>query len=358
MAISSESQDIAVRRQVTLEGLKSGQIKTYEKFLKKIDKGIRLQLTKSEITSFGRDRLRKQLKSTREYLDDIYSEWEEEYAGELMELAQMEADFEAVALSKVAPDGFSFSVPAAGQLETAVRTQPLSVRGPNGGNLLKPFIKDFSSTQKNQIVGAIRQGYYEGRTNAQILRTIRGTKANKFKDGVLGVSKNHASAIIRTSTQHAASVARFKTWEANDDIIVGYKWVSTLDSRTTQVCRSLDGQIFKIGEGPLPPIHIGCRSTTVAEFSDDLAFLQDGRTRATFQGRAANDENYYTWLKRQPAEFQDKAIGQTRGKLLRNGGLTSDEFARLNLGRNFRPLTLEQMRASAPDAFKKANIAA
>lgn len=111
--------------------------------------------------------------------------------------------------------------------------------------------------------------------------------------------------------------------------------------------------IFKLGKGPVPPIHVSCRSTTIAEFKDDLKFLQEGRTRASILGKV-EDQTYYDWLKKQSPEFQDTAIGKERGRLLRLGGLSSEEFARLNLGRDFQPLTLDEMREKDPVAFVKA----
>ena len=53
-------------------------------------------------------------------------------------------------------------------------------------------------------------------------------------------------------------------YKANQEVTEEYRYVSTLDSRTSAVCRNLDGQVFKYNEGPTPPQHFGCRSTTVA----------------------------------------------------------------------------------------------
>ena len=156
--------------------------------------------------------------------------------------------------------------------------------------------------------------------------------------------------------QHVASTARFQTWDANADLLTGYQWVSTLDSRTTQQCRSLDGQKFKLGEGPRPPLHIGCRSTTVADLDDGLDFLDEGATRSSLTGPVDADLTYYQWLKRQPAAFQDSAIGPKRGKLLRAGGLSAERFSELQLDRNFQPLTLAEMRQLEPQAFARAGI--
>jgi len=162
--------------------------------------------------------------------------------------------------------------------------------------------------------------------------------------------------VVRTAIQHVASTARMETWAANADVVEVYRWVSTLDNKTTPTCRSLDGQVFKLGRGPRPPVHIRCRSTTVAEVDPKYDFLDEGATRSSASGYVDGDLTYYEWLKTQPEAFQDSAIGPTRGKLLRDGGLTAEEFARLNLGRNFEPLTLEEMRKLEPTAFQRAGI--
>ena len=48
------------------------------------------------------------------------------------------------------------------------------------------------------------------------------------------------------------------------------------------------------------------------------------------------------------------AIGPQRGKLLRDGGLSSEKFGELQLSKSFEPLTLDEMRKLEPEAFKEA----
>jgi hypothetical protein len=88
--------------------------------------------------------------------------------------------------------------------------------------------------------------------------------------------------------------------------------------------------------------------------------LDEGATRAS-KGADGGEQvpaslNYYEWLKTQPSEFQDVALGPTRGELFRKGGLSAERFAELNLGKNFEPLTLEQMKELEPVAFARAGL--
>jgi hypothetical protein len=66
--------------------------------------------------------------------------------------------------------------------------------------------------------------------------------------------------------------------------------------------------------------------------------------------------SYYDWLKEQPASFQDQAIGPVRAKLLRDGGLSASRFAELSVDKYFAPLTLPEMQALDPVAFKRAGL--
>ena len=66
--------------------------------------------------------------------------------------------------------------------------------------------------------------------------------------------------------------------------------------------------------------------------------------------------NYYEWLATQPASFQDHALGPVRGKLFRDGGLTPEKFAKLQLDKSFKPLTLAQLKEAEPDMFTRAGV--
>lgn len=69
-------------------------------------------------------------------------------------------------------------------------------------------------------------------------------------------------------------------------------------------------------------------------------------------GDVVGRETYAAWLKRQPVAVQDRVLGVTRARLFRAGGLTIDRFTDA-LGRT---LTLEQLAAIEPAAFRKAGV--
>lgn len=348
--------DIAVQRQVLLERFKAAEVRKYTTILRQVDAEIRRQLSGGRLTDFRRARLETQLKGIKQALRGQYAEYVDLLNKDLKSLAVDTARFEAATFTAFVP-GQSIALPAANQLWAAVQVNPLTMTGANGGAILQSFMDSWADGDAEMVTNAIRMGYSLGETNEQIISRIRGTAALNFSDGVLAKNRSHAETVTRTAIQHVANSARAEVWAANADIIDEYEWVSTLDSRTTPLCRDRDGHKFPVGAGPLPPAHPNCRSTTVAVIKGNFGkFLEEEGTRASINGPVPAGETYYDWLARQDAGFQDLALGPTRGKLFRDGGLSVEQFSKLNLGRNFEPLTLEQMRKLKPKAFGKAGL--
>jgi SPP1 gp7 family putative phage head morphogenesis protein len=289
-------------------------------------------------------------------LIDIHRPALASFSSDLDQLAIYQSEFEIRAIESIAPATVNLAVPAAAQVIQSLRLNPMSIKGASGGKLLESFLDDYSKAERDLMTGVIRQGFFEGKTTAQIITALVGTKANNYTDGALAISKRNAEAVVRTSVQHSAMQGTMMAFQENESVLNGYQWVSTLDSRTSTICRSLDGVVFKFGKGPVPPAHVNCRSRIVPELDDKYDWLTEGETRSSIDGYVPADQNYYEWLKGQPAGFQDDALGKTRAKLFRDGGIGPNEFARLNLGRNFEPLTLDEMRRKDPLAFKRAGV--
>ena len=359
-----ELTEIATRHQVYLEGLKTHETKKAQKFLKDIDRVLAARLATKDLTTFSRNKLERLLKSVKADLRIIASNYSDMVSGESVDIVKYERDFEIKSLNKVV--AYDFAVPASAQLRSAVFTNPLTMAGADNGKMLKPFLKDMSNRSMQQIGGIIQAGYYEGQTTPQILKTIRGTRAAKYTDGAMHRINRSLSVATRTAVQHAAVQAREQVWQDNKDIVKKVRWVSTLDGRTSAVCRSLDGREFPIDKGIRPPAHPNCRSTIVAVLDSRFDALDRGATRKARSYNAKGDstgvisvpakETYYSWLKRQPAKFQSSVIGENRARLLRNGGMSAERFSELQLSKDFKELTLADLHQLEPKAFEKADV--
>jgi SPP1 gp7 family putative phage head morphogenesis protein len=348
-----QTRNQALRWAVYLEGLKSHEVVEFVQFVAELQKVSIALIYTIEATSVGelsKTALAKFLATFHQHNEAVLEKALQQLFTKLEPLSAYAAQFaarEIKALAKVAIEPATFEQAYKFALE-----QPLSATGQK----LPEFLQAWTDAELNRLNNIVQKAWGEGSTVNDLVRAIRGTKAQNFRDGILELTRRNAEAIARTSIQHVASTGRMATWEENKDIVKGYEWISTLDSRTTTICRSLDHQSFKLGEGPVPPAHINCRSTTIAELDSSLDFLDQGATRSAQFGPVDADLTYYEWLKLQPETFQDSVLGAERGKLFRDGGLTSERFAALNLGRNFQPLTLAEMQALEPNAFEKAGV--
>ncbi len=359
--------DLATRQQVALERIKSGFDREFKgvartlrakirEIFSRIDVDTLDELSLGELNALLVKLSKEQTKITAAYVDD--------FEKSLKDVGAMSAKLEVSQLATLDTGdlaALSVVAPSANKIYKEALRQPIQAVG----QMLEPFIAQFPPQDVARMNKVIRTGYAQGTSNQDMVRELVGTKKNNYKDGQVAITERNASAVTHTATQHINTVARQATWQSDDALGLGYYWVATLDRRTTQQCRGLDEthgvgkEPFEYGKGPLPPIHVRCRSTTVPQTAPEYEFLQEGRTRAavgTKPGQVDGQLTYYSWLKTQPASFQDFAIGPTRGKLLRNGGLSSEQFANLSLDKNFQPLTLAEMEEANPAAFKRAGV--
>lgn len=342
--------DITVKFQVYLEQLKAGEIRKMDATIRGLDRAI-----VAAINGLGaapsRKRLDKALALLREQMLDLSDKQAAAYMKTLKSFSKYALEYNTSTINLVAPPNAPAITPASAASWSATLAAPIQATG----DLLESFVDSWGASAIKKVEGAIRIGYAQGLTTDEIVRKVRGTKANNFRDGILGgVTKREADAMVRTSLQHVSSQAQQLVMDDNDDIIEGYIWISTLDSRTTQQCRSLDGKFFKLGHGPQPPIHVNCRSTTIPKIKG--VDLLENTTRASQDGQVPAAQSYYEWLKTMPRDFQNDVLGPTRATLFREGGLSAEQFARLNLDKNFEPLTLEEMRRKNPAAFDRAGV--
>lgn len=348
-------KDIAIRNQVYLERLKAGEIRKIDPALRALDRAVQAALAELGDTP-SRTQLERVLARLRVKNVEVFAKYEQELLATLKTLSKHAVDVHSQALGLVWPAGApALATPAAAAAWAGALAAPVQATG----QLLEPFTKSFSSRAIQVTERTIRTGIAQGLPTQDIVRQLRGTKAGGYSDGLIGgVLKREANTMVRTAVQHVAIQGQMAVAEANDDIVDGYQWVSTLDMRTSQTCRSLDGRKYKVGKGPLPPAHPNCRSFIILLIEG--IDLTEGTTRASkgSEGgqQVAAQQSYYEWLKTQPAAFQVDALGPARAALFRKGGLSAQQFADLNLDKNFQPLTLEQMRNKNPAAFARAGI--
>ena len=137
---------------------------------------------------------------------------------------------------------------------------------PVDGKSISQWFAKMKADDLNRITQTVQRATVEGMSVANVVKAIRGTKENDYKDGVLETTRNAATMTARTVINGVASNAMLETCAENSDVIDGIKFVATLDAKTCPFCGSYDGKIWKPDEAALvkrPPLHPNCRCTVI-----------------------------------------------------------------------------------------------
>lgn len=347
--------DALLRHQTYIQKLASYQVNQFRPSIIQADKIIREVLSSYGETINTKAVLNEIIRRITDELKPIYSSPLDDLVRDLESLADAEGDF-MVGTLEGATDREALK-PTKSQLYAAAQVHPIQMSASGESVLMNALFASFTKKEIERVNGVIRNGFYSGQTNSQMIRAIRGTRENRFKDGILNTTTRNASTIVRTAVNHVANTARMRTLTANQDILKGWEFLATLDARTSSQCRHYDSEIFPIGKGPLPPLHPNCRSVANPIVKKKFQiFDDDDETRASKGaegGQQVQNQTYYQWLRTQPDWFQDDVLGVAKGKLFRDSGLDDGEFKKLVSDFMGEPLTLEQIKGKNPQIWGK-----
>ncbi len=118
--------------------------------------------------------------------------------------------------------------------------------------------KTLAETIKQELL----LGLLTGKTNREVAKDIELQFA---------VGANKARRLIRTESNYLCGQMAMESYKAAG--IEKYRFLATLDLRTSEICRSLDGKIFLVSEQQpgknCNPMHPWCRSTTISIIDED-----------------------------------------------------------------------------------------
>jgi SPP1 gp7 family putative phage head morphogenesis protein len=353
VATSPITRDPSVRYQVFLERVKQQAANDATGTIAKLATIIKELVSDIEDDNLGdasKATLKKLLAKLENVESGILNKVCNDLIGHLGDVGDAIAKFEVAHIRQLTKKGTEVNALDSGEALSAAERNPVA----GIGKKLDDMLSDWKSSEIKATGSLVTKAFSNGWTSSQLLGAIRGTSST---DGLLDRLGRNAETVVKASMQHVASEARFAAYDANSDVVTGYVFIATLDANTTVECRDLDGTEYEDGHGPRPPLHWGCRSTTGPLINPKYALKGgDEGTRSSYSGYVDGKTTYYEWLADQSADFQDEALGPTRGKLFREGGLSIEKFKALNMGRNFQPMTLDEMRKLQPLAFKRAGV--
>lgn len=389
--VNQNIHDAFIRHQIHLLRLAGAHRNEMTALLDKTEKDLAEQIRKrldghKGAGSLGTRRLQLLEEYVRFIRGNAWSEVNKAWQKNLVDLAKQEPGFIAGLIQGASPVALSFILPDASTIQSLVKHNPFE------GKVLKDWAKNIEEADIQRILGQIRIGMLQGESSADIARRIVGSAQMKGTDGVTEITRRNAAALTRTAVIAISHSTRDAFYEENDDLFNSERYVATLDSRTTPMCRANDGKVFTRGIGPRPPIHFNCRSIRVPffqegvfgdrparnftqkqllrEFADDNdLYLPSSRDKLPRGYKSSFDdyarkrkreltsivpasEDFGTFLRRQTVPIQNDILGPTRATLFRTGKLQMDKF----VDRTGKELTLAQLAKRYRDIFKAAGL--
>lgn len=344
--------DVLTRYQVYVEGVKAYQAASFNQVLRRLEKGLRDQFSRLDYPSLDqmtKGALNDFIHELRVLQSKVYSQYVDELIAMLKSFMQTDvtvakalfvgmqfedspdateraafknAEYDAGQLADhfddLAKDANSN---AAGLLGVAAIAGTAAGNDrlwawlmnavlPANGLTLAAFINGFANSAAASVENLIRKGYANRETPQDVLKEIVGTKANNYRDGQLARINTQASAVVSTGIQQVSETVQSAVASSLYD---KYLWVSVIDNRTTPICQSRNMQVYRYGEGPLPPAHINCRSNTVP--------LGDGEPPS---------DSWHSFMKKQPDAVQNDILGTSKAEALRNGEIMQKDMPRFD----------------------------
>lgn len=213
------------------------------------------------------------------------------------------------------------------------------------GRILKEWWKDAQQDTRKRL----NKGLSDATLTAQT-GMVKGDSIGRMTTAVrraFDTSRSEAEVLVRTSTLQVCNDARLAMYQQNADLIKAVEWCATLDTRTTPICRALDGRRFSLDGQPVGhnmrfpgvPAHFQCRSTTIPvtksfqELAGEDSNLPTRKKkaletltpsqRASIDGPVAGSTDYTEWLRGQPANVQRDVLGPKRYEMFQAGKLKS-----------------------------------
>jgi SPP1 gp7 family putative phage head morphogenesis protein len=205
-----------------------------------------------------------------------------------------------------------------------------------GNGTFAQQITSISMLEQKKIINVVKQGMITG-------KAINSIALDVGRTGLIQ-STVQTKTLIRTAITQTSMHVQNATYALNNDVIDGFEYVATLDSRTSLICGRLDGKRFKLGSkfAPQPPQHFNCRSTTVPIIKSadqllntnnnrlskrKLAKLSDAR-RASINGQVPARLKYSEWLSKQDDNIKLNILGsKKRVDVFNTGELKLTQFS-------------------------------
>lgn len=254
MMVDEQIESLLTDRKILLFRYDAHLRNEISKKLTSLQKQLLNRVSAAGVESVGKRELAQLLKDIKQIISEYYNDIALYSDGEMNELLPVEVAATTAIYNEAVKFDLFNSVPES-RLK-AIKTAAII----NGVPLSDWWVKQ-GDDLSFKFAGMIRQGLLDGKQTSQL---ITETKE------LLGNNRRWAETLVRTAVMSVHSKAQEIVRDENRDILKGEQHISTLDMRTSEVCRVRDGLAWDLDKKPIgghkipyarPPCHPNCRSS-------------------------------------------------------------------------------------------------
>jgi SPP1 gp7 family putative phage head morphogenesis protein len=121
-----------------------------------------------------------------------------------------------------------------------------------------------AGVEQAEVIQAVKDKLEEAIKNGTSLDNFKSQINSIFDSfGITKLSSRHLDTIFRTNLYSAYAIGKLAQVDDMRDRFPLWQYSAIHDSRTRLSHLELDGRIFRVGEGPIPPIDYNCRCTAI-----------------------------------------------------------------------------------------------
>lgn len=208
------------------------------------------------LTSYEKARVAKVLNQCTVLIDRYYSGIQTQM--NLTGLAKTEGEATKKAMASIGIEG---SLPAPSVFKAMISDTLLT------GAPLADWWEKLGQDVSFKVVSQIRQGIAQGETLQDIITRVVGNP-KKGIPGVMEASRRNASTLVHDTVMQITNNAKMAVYKENSDVVKGVEQLSTLDSKTSDICIAYSGAKWDLDGEPIggttlpfdggPPRHPNC----------------------------------------------------------------------------------------------------
>lgn len=293
-----------------------------------------------DITQFQKARRAKLLEEIETHLVSAYDSAHVFHRKEMRAYAGFESQVSVneiknlLQIGEVGNAGLSFSVLSPQKVKAITE---LPINGLTLGDWWEQAVNSVSVKAKQQI----QVGLLQGEDARQIAKRIVPTPGPDAGPVLYKQGARSAEMLVRTTLTSVENQANIETMkDMGPDVTESYRFTATRDSRTSIICATNDGKVFKYSDPAkkVPPLHPNCRSTTIPIVN----YKALGIPQSVIPKDSYKMSDFSSWLKKNPDAAGD-VLGKSRAGLFLDGKVSLADL----VSADNKVYTLAQLREFA-----------